>query len=86
MRHADGYNDLLMKQSQCFKSDWDTLGNPVEHAKLTSAVAAACTHPGKEVQRGQVCEREAAARAQLPEVLEEDGRVPPQRLDGPHQR
>ena len=43
MRNFESYKELLMKKSQGFKSAWCPVGTKVEHAKLTSAVAAACT-------------------------------------------
>ena len=53
MKNFEGYKDLLMKKSQGFKSDWETLGKKVEHAKLTSAVAAACTLLEKKFKEGK---------------------------------
>ena len=53
MKNFEGYKDLLMKKSKGFKSDWETLGKKVEHAKLTSAVAAACTLLEKKFKQGK---------------------------------
>ena len=53
MKNFEGYKDLLMKKSQDFKTDWETLGKKVERAKLTSAVSAACTLLEKKFKEGK---------------------------------